>query len=91
MRRTKTDWGTWGKRDWTRFYTDSKIAEGSVDQIEIEVTAKAYRLCLDCDTDVTDGIDRFGEEIVSCYVPRAIFDIIVKGAEEQFERVTYYS
>ncbi len=84
MSKTKIDWKTLGKRDWTRFYTISNVDEERVDQIEIDVQRGKYRLCTDCDMSITDGVDQYGEDIISYYIPRALFDIITKGVAEEF-------
>ena len=40
---------------------------------------------------LSDGVIATCEEIVSHYVPRVIFDIIVKGVSERFEKIAYHS
>ena len=70
------------KREWERFYTDSKQHPELVDQVEIDAERKTYRLFIDADDHITDGIDEHGEPIYSCYVSRLVFESIVKGLRE---------
>lgn len=69
-------------KDWEMFYTDSKNNEDLVDQVSIDKGNKRYVLDIDADILVTDGYDEEMNDMDSTYVSRFIFDIIVKGLEE---------
>lgn len=74
---------SWAK-DWERFYTDSKTGDDDlVDQIEINAETKSFYLYIDESYLITDGYDDEDEPIVSEYVSRFAFDLIVKGIRER--------
>ena len=70
--------------EWERFYTESKKNPEKVDQIEIDAKHKCYRLYLNERDEIIDGTDEYGEEVFSCFVSRLVFDIIVRGIQEQY-------
>ena len=69
--------------EWEMFYTESKGNDELVDQISIDEKNKRYMLEINAHDEVTDGYDEKGNEVVSWYVSRLVFDIIVKGIEER--------
>lgn len=66
-----------------RFYTDSCVDEGLIDQIEIDAQHKKYQLYLASDMNIADGWDESGEEIYSFYISREVFDIILSGLQDK--------
>ena len=71
---------------WERFYTWASASEALVDQIEVDVEKRVYRLILGADERITDGVDTYGEEIAACFVSRPIFDILVAGITATCQR-----
>lgn len=69
--------------EWEMFYTRSKGNNELVDQISIDKNNKRYVLDVDAVDMITDGEDGFGNEIVSWYVSRLVFDIIVQGVKDK--------
>ena len=69
--------------EWEMFYTHSKGNDELVDQISIDEKNKRYRLEINAVDMITDGEDGFGNEIVSWYVSRLVFDIIVHGIKDK--------
>ena len=71
-------------KDWEMLYTDSKKDEDKVDQISIDVRNKRFVLDIDADMMVTDGYWDDGEtEVVSYYVSRFLFDLVVEGLKDR--------
>ena len=67
-------------KEWEMFYTDSKKDEDNVDQISIDIRNKRFVLDIDADMLVTDGYWDDGKtEVVSHYVSRLMFDLIVES------------
>ena len=77
-------------KEWEMFFTDSKQNDELVDQISINVSNKTFLLDTNAQDLVTDGYDENDQPIVSYYVSRFMFDLIVesikaKGFKEIFE------
>lgn len=71
-------------KDWEMLYTDSKKDEDKVDQISIDVRNKRFVLDIDANMMVTDGYWDDGEtEVVSYYVSRFLFDLVVEGLKDR--------
>lgn len=66
-------------KEWEMFYTDSKINEDNVDQVSIDVKNKRFVLDIDADMMVTDGYWEDGDEVVSHYISRFVFDLIIES------------
>ena len=68
---------------WTCYYTSAVGSEDLVDQIEIDIKGKEYRLYKNEENYITDGYDEFGFPQFSSYVSRLVFDILVSGIKEK--------
>ena len=80
-------------KDWEMIHTGSHKSseeEYLVDQISIDKVNKRYILDIDANDSLTDGYDGEMNEIISMYVSRFIFDIIVQGIKERgFKEAKY--
>ena len=79
-----------------RFYTDAKEINKDeedcwlVDQIEINAQKKEYTLCEYVDSAVADGEDENGEEIISHYVSRPVFDMLLESVKKNGYKLTSF-
>ena len=67
---------------WESFYTDAKKQnedESLIDQLSIDVINKVYLVDEQVGLEETDGEDEEGNEIISYYISREVFDIILEG------------
>lgn len=71
------------KTAWENFYTDSDKGEDFVDHISLDVANKRYILDEGITYLVTDGLDENGNEVISNYVSKAVFSMLLKGVQEK--------
>lgn len=69
-------------RNWEMFYTHVKRNEDLIDLLYIDRTAKWYIFGENLSWLASDGVDDEREEYSATYISRLVFDIIVKGLQE---------